>query len=307
MAGRTRASRIAAVRVHAFAKINLTLRVLGIRSDGYHELRTAFQSLAVHDTLTCTTIDGPFTIECQAEGVPCDASNLIWRAAESLWRSGTGKGPLRGVRVRLDKRIPMQAGLGGGSSDAAAALRALAVLWRLRPAPRDLHRMARDLGADVPYFLLGGTALGVDRGDLLFPLEDQPRWWVVLVLPDFGVSTKEAYGWWDADHAAAATVETPGALERGLPAGDWRNDLEAPVVRRRPAIGRMTDALRRLGAAYSAMSGSGSAVFGLFESERTAARAARAMADGRSQVVMTRSLRRRPFTTQSVPATATAR
>ena len=304
---RARAPRVPTVRARAFAKINLTLRVLGLRRDGYHELRTAFQSLALHDTLTCTATDGPFTIECAAEDVPSDASNLVWRAADSLWQHGGRKGRLRGVRVRLEKRIPIQAGLGGGSSDAAAALRALARLWRLAPEPGELHRMAQGLGADVPYFLLGGTALGVDRGDLLFPLDDQPPWWVVLVLPDFGVSTGEAFGWWDADHAADPPVQLPGALHRGLPAGDWRNDLEPPVARRRPEIARMTAALRDLGAAYAAMSGSGSAVFGLFASEGTATRAARAMTGPGSNAVITRTLGRRPFHTGSIPRAVAAR
>lgn len=301
MAARRAVRRPAAVRVRAFAKINLTLRVLALRRDGYHELRTTFQSLALHDTLTCTATAGPFAIECDAVDVPCDASNLIWRAAEALWRHAGRRGGLAGVRVRLEKQIPMQAGLGGGSSDAAAALRGLAALWRVKASPAELHAIARSIGADVPYFLVGGTALGVDRGDLLFPLEEQTASWVVLVLPDFGVSTKDAYGWWDADHAANPPAVADGALHRGLPGGDWRNDLEPPVVSRRPAIGRLTAALRKLGASYAAMSGSGSAVFGLFGSAPTAARAARQMAGARQRVVVTKTLGRGGFARRSAP------
>src|SRR5262245_29164454 len=140
------------VRVRAFAKLNLTLRVLGRRQDGYHELRTTFQSLVLHDTLTFTARKGPFTIECSDADCPRDEANLIWRAAERLWRDRTGSRAMAGVEVSLTKRIPSRAGLGGGSSDAAAALRALAVLWRVRVEPERLRQMGAEIGADVPFF-----------------------------------------------------------------------------------------------------------------------------------------------------------
>src|SRR2546425_11633206 len=205
-----------AMRVRAFAKINLSLRVLGTRADGYHELRTIFQSIALHDTLTIRGERGPFHLACDDPNCPDDHANLIWRAAERVWRAAGRRGAPRDVTVDLRKRIPMQGGLGGGSSDAAAAVRAFARLWRV-DADR-ARAIGAELGADVPYFFEGGTVLGLERGDLLFPLVDPPPAWVVLVLPNFGVSTKDAFAWWDRGRspkgfppslAPRATVDAP--------------------------------------------------------------------------------------------------
>jgi 4-diphosphocytidyl-2-C-methyl-D-erythritol kinase len=282
MSSRMRGS---AVRVRAFAKINLSLRVLGVRSDGYHELRTTFQSLALHDTLTFTRTPGPLTIDCRDPDVPRDESNLIWRAADRLWRE-RAKGArgrsssMSGVRVRLIKRIPTQAGLAGGSSDAAATLRALARLWRMRVSGAVLSSIARELGADVPYFLTGGTALGAERGDRIQPLDDRPPAWVVIARPAFGVSTADAFKWWDEMAARGANVT---------------NDLEPPVVARHPQIGRLIAALRTQGAREAAMSGSGSAVFGLFDAERAARRAADAVRSASVSVFLTKTLDRARF------------
>ena len=276
------------VRVNAFAKINLSLRVLGARADGYHELRTTFQSLALHDTLTFTERKGPFQIVCDNPACPVDANNLVWRAAERLWRVAGHRSALTGLSVRIAKKIPMQAGLGGGSSDAAAAIRALAAWWRIDLRARRVRQVAADLGADVPFFLHGGTALGVGRGDVLVPIPDALKAWVVLVLPAFGVSTAEAYRWWDKDQRAArGPSPAPGAS----PAG-WTNDLEPPVARRHPQIARIGRALLRHGASHAAMSGSGSAVFGLFASRARAKAAAAAMGTRSCRVLMTRTLSR---------------
>ena len=142
-----------AVTVRAHAKINLDLRVLGTRPDGFHELRTVFQALALHDTIECVPRDGPFAIECETAGVPLDRSNLMWSAAEALWRSLRREGSVRDVLVRLHKRIPLQGGLGGGSADAAATLLALAHAWRVPLRANQFVDVASTLGADVPFFL----------------------------------------------------------------------------------------------------------------------------------------------------------
>ena len=175
-------------RVRAFAKINRSLEVLGVRPDGFHELRTVFQSIALHDTLAIRAVPGVFQLTCDDPACPADRSNLIWRAAEQVWKAAGRRGVPRDVSIQLTKRIPLQAGLGGGSSDAAAALRAFGRLWRVKPDR--VRAIGSSLGADVPYFFEGGTALGLDRGDLLFPLVDAPRAWVVLVIPSFGVSPR---------------------------------------------------------------------------------------------------------------------
>jgi len=290
------------VRVSAFAKINLTLRVVGVRPDGYHELRTTFQSIALHDTLTCRVRPGGFRIECDDPACPAGEANLVWQAAERVWAAAKRRGTPRDAQVRLTKRIPVQAGLGGGSSDAAAAVRALAALWAVDLSARRGREIAAALGADVPFFLEGGTALGVGRGDVLRPLADVPPAWVVLVVPAFGVSTREAFGWWDTDSGAPGRDiqrrlrprQHASALARRV-REEAGNDLEAPVAARRPEISRLVHGLRRRGASYAAMSGSGSAVFGLFDRRGDAAAAAEALARRGRRVIVTRSIDRAKY------------
>ena len=255
------------ITIRAHAKINLDLRVLGPRLDGYHELRTVYQTIALHDVIECVSREGPLAIECDAAGVPLDGSNLVWRAADALWRALRRRTPARDVLIRLQKNIPLQAGLGGGSADAAATLMALSRLWKVPVRPAQLTDVAATLGADVPFFLAGGTALGLGRGDDIYPLPDLPRTHVVIVRPKFGVSTAEAYGWYDSE--PRRTVREPA--RRPLPehwpewAFNLRNDLEPAVAGHHPTIGRIKQALMDAGAVVAAMSGSGSAVFGLFE------------------------------------------
>ncbi len=288
------------MRVRAFAKINLSLRVLSTRPDGYHELRTIFQSIALHDTLTLRGIRGPFRLTCDDPACPADDTNLVWRAAERMWDAAGRGGPPRDLAIALEKRIPIQAGLGGGSSDAAAALRALARRWRVDSAR--VRAAAKALGADVPYFLEGGTVLGLDRGDALFPLIDLPAAWVVLVLPNVGVSTNDAFAWLDSD-ADAARRRQPGAdrspkrraLQVRSADADMVNDLEGPVAARHPAIGRIISALQKRGASQAAMSGSGSAVFGLFPNRAAASRAAAALASASRRTLVTRTLNRQRY------------
>jgi 4-diphosphocytidyl-2-C-methyl-D-erythritol kinase len=296
------------VRVRAFAKINRSLRVLGTRADGYHELRTIFQSIALHDTLTIRAVRGPFRLTCDDPACPVDETNLVARAAARMWTAAGRKGAVHDVAIDLRKRIPMQAGLGGGSSDAASALRALAKRWRVADAK--VRAAAAALGADVPYFLEGGAVLGLERGDLLFPLLDPPPAWVVIVLPDFGVSTKEAFGWLDGD---AARGGQPGVSPRRraarrlqpsvrrspehLSLQESGNDLEAPVIARHPEIGRIISALRRAGAFQAAMSGTGSAVFGLFSSRLSAAGAAKQLASRSRRTLVTKTVNRQNYQT----------
>lgn len=261
--------------VRAFAKINLDLRIGTLLPDGYHDVRTVLQSIRLHDRLTFGRRRGPFTIRCDTPGVPADQRNLVWKAAALLHRTVRRRpGEPSGVTVRLDKGVPSEAGLGGGSSDAAMTLLALTRLWELDLDLSSLLRLAAELGADVPFFLAGGTAIGTGRGDDVSPLTEPPPTDIVLVKPPFGVSTAEAYRWFDDDRPAR-----PVRTVRRLPATwpPWavgaRNDLEAPVARRHPDIRRLVAALLRLGADYAAMSGSGSAVFGLFPDAGTAAAA----------------------------------
>jgi 4-diphosphocytidyl-2-C-methyl-D-erythritol kinase len=294
-----------AVSIRAHAKINLDLRVLGPRPDGFHELRTVFQAISLHDTLTCIPREGAFAIECATAGVPLDESNLIWKAAQALWRSLRRAGPVRDMVVRLEKRIPIQGGLGGGSADAAATLMALARAWRVPVRPAQLTDVAATLGADVPFFLAGGTALGLGRGDEVYPLADLPRHWIVLLIPGFGVSSGEAYGWYDAerDQSRGPSAREPQSVPGPWPsrAAQMINDLEAPIARHHPEIDQMKAALRRAGALAAAMSGSGSAVFGLFQRRRDATAALERLSGSGWRVLLTESLGRTEYARKARP------
>jgi 4-diphosphocytidyl-2-C-methyl-D-erythritol kinase len=289
--------------VRAHAKVNLDLRVLGSRADGYHELRTVFQSIELHDTLTSVARPGPFALKCRVTSVPLDDTNLVWRAGAALWEALGRPGDPRDTLVTIDKRIPMQAGLGGGSGDAAAALLALGRLWGGAPVTL-LREVAARIGADVPFFLSGGTALGLGRGEEIYPLVDLPPHSIVLVRPPFGVSTAEAYAWYDEDRTAG--VKEPRELQI-LPvpwpsrAAQMVNDLEPPVVRRHPEIGTLKAALREAGAVAAVMSGSGSAVFGLFRSRSAAQRAIKSVSRGGSRGLLTRTLTRAEYERRSRP------
>jgi len=280
--------------VRAHAKVNLDLRVLGVRADGYHELRTVFQTIELHDTLVCSDVPGPFTLKCKAPGVPLDNRNLIWKAASALWTALGRAGDVRDAVVTLDKKIPVEAGLGGGSADAASALIGLGRLWGGAPLSL-LREVGATIGADVPFFLSGGTALGLGRGEEIYPLVDLPPHYVVIVRPPFGVSTAEAYSWYDEDRAAGVRENREFQL---LPvpwptrAAQMINDLEPPVVRRHQEIGVLKATLRELGATAAAMSGSGSAVFGLFLSRSAAEKALRPLAKGGTKALVTRTLTR---------------
>jgi len=296
---------VTAVRltVRAHAKVNLDLRVLGVRSDGYHEVRTVFQTIELHDTLVCAHQPGAFTLKCRAPNVPLDASNLIWKAAAALWTALGRGGSVRDTVVRIDKRIPVEAGLGGGSADAAAALMALARLWGGAPIAL-LRDVGATIGADVPFFLSGGTALGLGRGEEIYPLVDLPPHFVVIVRPPFGVSTAEAYAWYDEDRAAGLR-ENRELQQLPVPwpsrAAQMINDLEPPVMRRHQEIGPLRQQLRDAGAIAAAMSGSGSAVFGLFRSRASAERAVKPLSRNGARALVTRTLTRAEHERRSKP------
>ena len=289
----------------ASAKINLDLRIVGRRPDGFHELRTVFQTLALADVLTIRRARGPLRLEGSALGVPLDRSNLVWRAAAAAWRAAGERGPVRGVSIALEKRIPAAAGLGGGSSDAAATLVGVNRVLGLGLGPAELHRAAVSLGADVPFFLVGGTALGLGRGEDLFPLFDISPLHVVLVRPDFGVSTAAAYRWYaeTANRGRVDFLKMSPHLEKIHPTPNlplrWRaeglalaNDLERAVFPRHPQIAAAKRSLLRHGAVAALMAGSGSTVFGLFDDRGRADAARRALSRPGRTVWITRTLGR---------------
>jgi 4-diphosphocytidyl-2-C-methyl-D-erythritol kinase len=271
------------LRVRSYAKINLGLEVLGSREDGFHELRTLFQTVDLRDEIVLRPRPRGIVVTCDHPLVPTDGTNLAARAAEAVRRfAGVGEG----VEIAIRKRIPVGGGLGGGSSNAAATLMGLDRLWRLGLDPVDLHRLARRLGADVPYFLVGGTALGLGRGDEVYPLRRQVRGHVVVVDPGVPVSTARVFS--RVDERLTPRMNSNSIftfVSRELEgAGAYRvlvNDLEEAALEEAPALReqvvRVRDVLWREGARCAALSGSGSSFFGLFGGARAARRAAAAL------------------------------
>jgi 4-diphosphocytidyl-2-C-methyl-D-erythritol kinase len=287
--------------VRAHAKINLDLRVSARRADGFHELTTVLQSIALCDTVTLRAVEGPCRVRCADAGVPEGETNLVWQAARRLWDALGRRGDPRGVTITIAKRIPVAAGLGGGTADAVAALRGLCRLWGVSPGPARLRDVVADVGADGPFFLVGGTALGLGRGDEVYPLADLPRHWAVIAVPPRRVSTAAAYSWLDKDAAALArrrrrsvvvTRRFPPITGSTLDFDALTNDLERPVVRRRPEIRATIQRLAGAGALTAAMTGSGSAVFGLFTRRARALEAAAGVRREGWTVLLTRTLDR---------------
>jgi len=257
--------------VRSFAKVNLGLAVLGLRGDGYHEIRTVFQSIDLHDILELTPSSG-LTLECHGLPDVAPEQNLVWRAASALMRECPG---VRGARIVLRKRIPAGSGLGGGSSNAAATLLGLRRLWDVEIAPERLDALAGSLGSDVPFFLRGGTALGLGRGEELYPLPEFPAARLLVVVPGVRISTGEAYRLLadrlTADESRRKIQSLCSRLCDGL--APWPgvfNDFERVV----PALHRpVADARQFLierGAVATLLSGSGSSVFGFFREEESA-------------------------------------
>jgi len=262
------------------AKVNLHLQVLGRRADGYHELRTLFAAVGVWDDLRLSDApDGTVRMTVTPGGAVGDGpDNLVVKAALAL---AAKAGLRRGARITLAKRIPVAGGLGGGSSDAAAALVGLSRLWDLRMSDTDMLAVAAGLGADVPFFLVGGVAWGVGRGSEVAPVRDLPPWWVVLLPGPDPIPTAEVYG---ALHAAALDGEADVAIYRWvedggeLPFGLCRNDLQPTVVNRWPEVGERLRRVQVTRPLLAMLSGSGGTVFGLYRAEGEARRSAEALA-----------------------------
>jgi 4-diphosphocytidyl-2-C-methyl-D-erythritol kinase len=252
--------------LHPHAKINLGLRVLGLRPDGYHELRTRFQTIDLTDELILVSSRTGLSLEVEGASLPADESNLVMRAARALMEGRPG---LPGVRLTLRKRIPMAAGLGGGSSDAAATLLGLNRLWRLGLATKDLAVIASRLGSDLGFFLVGGSALGAGRGDEISPLPDCVAFRIALVLSPLASPTAEIYRLWDGRNIQASPGNTDGGPASADPIREpsrdsvW-NDLEGVVLARHPQLRVYREILLRHGAKAVALSGSGSSIYGLY-------------------------------------------
>lgn len=261
----------AALSLLAPAKLNLSLEVYGRRTDGYHNIRSVMVPVSLHDEVTVEEIARGVVVECDAPFVPTGETNSCRRAA-SLFREWAGVPA--GVRIRLRKAIPAEAGLGGGSSDAAATLKALIALTGKWPPPETLHAMAAGVGADVPFFTLGTAALVEGIGDRLSPMAWSVPFHAVIVRPAFGLSTREGYARLRREVAAPpAGTTVPAFRSMADVAASVRNDFEAAWAGDYPELGEIKRELLRAGARGAGLSGTGSAVFGLFESAVAARRA----------------------------------
>lgn len=261
------------MELFAPAKINLTLDVLGKRPDGYHEVEMIMQTIALADKICLEhNGNGMINVKCSHPYVPSGKDNLAWKAAQLLrdW-----SGCRHGVDITIEKSVPVSAGLGGGSADAAAVLRGLNQLWALNLKDAELRQVAQKVGADVPFCLQGGTALARGVGERLTPLPSPPRLWVVLLKPNLGVSTAETYKAFDPQQVRKRpdNADLIQALESGnisALAGAMGNVLESVTFRRVPLLRTIKQKALEMGALAALMTGSGPTVFALESNYRRA-------------------------------------
>lgn len=268
----------------AYAKVNLTLDVLGKRPDGYHDLKSVMQRISLCDEVDLELDTGaPWALDCDQPGVPLDGENLAWRAAEVFF-SAVGR-ECSGLHMTIRKRIPSQAGLGGGSADAAAVLRGLNRYYGSPYAPMELADLGAQVGSDVPFCVLGGTALAQGRGERLEVLPPMPDCWIVLCKPDFGSSTPALYRM--LDEIAIPRRPQQEAMIQALRGDDLRgvaeqlcNVFECAVAPLHPELEEIQALFRQAGAWGVQMSGSGSAIFGIVDREEAARPILQALSDG---------------------------
>jgi len=284
------------VTVRSFAKINLGLYIGRLRADGFHDLRTVYQTIALHDVIGVEIRPGAgIQILCTDARVPCDESNTCHRVAERVLEKLDAGGK---VVIEIEKRLPVQGGVGAASSNAVATMLALERALKKRLTQADRLRIAADVGSDLPLFVIGGTSLGVGRGEEVYPVPDLPPIPMVVVLPEIRVSTPKAFADWDeltTSHTSDRLNEVGRALSAwlfsplaGAPAkGGSRagkllldlvrtgieNDFEEVVFPQHPELRDIKSELGRAGAAYASLSGSGSTLYGLFRTQEAAARA----------------------------------
>jgi 4-diphosphocytidyl-2-C-methyl-D-erythritol kinase len=256
--------------IKAYAKINLGLYIVGKRPDGFHDIETIFHHIDLFDELHLSTAD-KIAISCSDPRIPTDSTNLCWKAVESLQNE---LGITDGVNIAITKNIPIGAGLGGGSSDAAAILRFLPKIWNIHVQPSLVKKIALKLGSDVPFFLSDSSAYAEGRGERLQEIVLSLPYWIVLINPRIHISTPWAYNILSKKRNGIFPARqrlfdqfTHSPIQTIL---DSHNDFEDVVFREFPKIHRIKDQMSEFGSILSLMSGSGSSVFGLFDNEQSA-------------------------------------
>ena len=307
-----------ALAVHSFAKINLGLRIGPRRADGFHELRTVYQTLALHDTIRIDVKPG-MGIEVRSKDVrvPQDESNTCYRVAERVLKAFKLR---KKITLHIEKVLPVEGGVGGASSNAVATLLGLERALKVKIPAEDKLRLASEIGSDVPLFLVGGTVLGLGRGEDVYPLPDLPALDCVLVTPDVGVSTPRAFADWDkltvSEHSdtmngfshsvwswlcgsatgvPARSGDRAEALLLDLVRAGIENDFERVVFPQHSELREVKRALERAGASFASLSGSGSSLFGLFPSSAVAEKAAKKLSADGLQAVATKTLPREEY------------
>ena len=314
------------VSLRSYAKINIGLRIgsPGMRNDGFHELRTVYQTIALHDRITVALRQKgpPIEIICSDPRVPTDATNTCWKAAERAVRA---LGVSKAVRISIDKRLPVQGGMGAASGNAVAVILGIEKAARKRLSAAERLRIAEEVGSDVPLFLIGGTVMGIGRGEQVFPLPDLPELDLVICTPPVGVSTpaafkawdnlfqtggltvpeqsvklntfsRDVYGWLFGSPVVSGVSARRGnraeALLLDLVRTGIENDFERVVFGQFPELGKVKRAIEEAGSVYASLSGSGSTVYGFFKSRVAAERAARKLQKRGISAVATKTIQR---------------
>lgn len=270
------------MKLKAYSKINLLLDITGIKKNGYHSLFTVMQSVSLYDTITVEKNNSDeITVSCDTEGVPTDKSNIVYKCAERFFEyAGIEKN--RGIHIHIEKNVPFGAGMGGGSGDGAAVLVALNKIYGLNYSDKILCRIGVKVGADIPFCIVGGTALALDTGAVVAPLPDIKDYYIAVVKPDESVSTKEAYAAVDAVEnmkhpknnvmlELLADSECDEALKYCANVFEQAFDIPGRVD--------IKDVFNKNGALASCMTGSGSAIYGIFDNKENAEKSIEALKD----------------------------